>query len=329
MKCPYCSKEIGDEAIICGHCGRAVMESADPSFTEVTGFDQEQVLFEARDEKRHYTWQLANVELDPVARTLAIYGFPAGIPEITIPVSEIARCEIIESVDIPRDRNRTSGGDISGGSDLGDLVLGLLFIVLFAIFEATIENFRAKRTKMPVLRLTQSRCDNLGQGWVIDLRSDKRGNEGRAATLEMAHRVVAMLCLTGYAGAIPEEVSLPEDPEAFVKETRVTQEQLVRRASIGRVLKWSSIAGAIVGLLIGWQHGSHLQSHGCDCPDFTVGPLVGLSVGAVVGTGLGAAIEWRQNRTAGMLAGAAAAAVVASITALVVRFLVTILVCYW
>ena len=26
MQCPYCSEEIEDEAIICGHCGRAVVE---------------------------------------------------------------------------------------------------------------------------------------------------------------------------------------------------------------------------------------------------------------------------------------------------------------
>ena len=71
---------------------------------------------------------------------------------------------------------------------MDDLVLGLLLVVFVAVSEAIIENVRAKKTRVPVLRLTQSRDDDSGQGWVIDLRSDKRGNKGRAATLATEER---------------------------------------------------------------------------------------------------------------------------------------------
>jgi hypothetical protein len=292
-------------------------------------FEEEQILFEAQDGTTRHVWQPAQLQLRPAAGIITVTGSAVGRPTITVPSSTITRCEIIEREDIPRDTSQKWEGGAAGGSDLGDLFLGLLLTVSLAVFEAIIETVRAKKTTVPVLRLIQSEGDGRDQCWVIDLRSEKRGRRGQAATLKMARRVVAMLCLTGYAGAIPEEPSLPTDLEAFVKGTGVTQDQLTRRAAIGRVLKWSPVAGLIVGLLIGWQHAFHLQSRGCESPDFAVGPLVGLFVGAVVGAGLGAAFERRTNRIAVMIAGGIAAAVVASITALVVRFLVMILVCYW
>jgi hypothetical protein len=291
-------------------------------------FEEGQILFEARDGATRHVWQPALLQLRPATGIITLTGSALGRPTITVPSSTITRCEIIEREDIPRDTSQKWEGGAAGGSDLGDLLLGLLLTMLLAVLETVVEAIRAKKTTVPVLRLTQSTGDGRDQCWMIDLRSERRGRRGRAATLKMAHRVVAMLCLTGYAGAIPEELSLPKDLEAFVKGTGVTQDQLARRAAIGRVLKWSPVAGLIIGLLIGWQHAFHLQSRGCESPDFTVGPLVGLFMGAVVGAGLGAALERRTNRIAVMIAGGIAAAVVASITALVVRFLIMILVCY-
>jgi len=174
------------------------------------GFEKEQFLFEAEDGTRYYTWRSARVELEPVAGTITIYGYHVGKLTITVPVSEIASCEIVEREET---KYYSRGLEASGcGTDL----VGLLLLRFIAIIEGII----AKNTMVPVIKLTQSATDDSGQGWVIHLRSRRRGHLGRVATFEMAHRIVAFLRQTGYNGTIPEERSVPTDLEASLKNQR-------------------------------------------------------------------------------------------------------------
>jgi len=144
----------------------------------------EQVVFEAEDETRYYKWRSASVKLEPVAGTITIYTYP----EITVPVSEIASCEIVEREDIRYFS-----------------LLDFLFTVLLVSESAFIEGMTAKKnTMVPVIKLTQSTSDDSGQGWVIHLRSRRRGQRGRVATFEMAHRIVAFLRQNGYSGPMPD-----------------------------------------------------------------------------------------------------------------------------
>ena len=211
------------------------MRPTGSSSSEANMFDQEQVLFEAKDEKRHYTWQPASVELDPVARALTIYGSPDGTPEITIPVSGIASCEIVEREDISRNLGHMGGDPLS---------------LLLDVFLWIIDVLVAKATKVPVIKLTQSRSDDSGQGWVGHLRSQRRGHRGQVATFRMAQRMVAFLRRSGYDGAIPEELSVPRDLEASLKLRRIVA------GSLAIVLAW------IAAVLFGSSVGSYMMGDG-------------------------------------------------------------------
>jgi hypothetical protein len=101
--------------------------------------------------------------------------------------------------------------EVSGGG--GDL-LGLVVDLLLVVFRALIDHLFTRSTKVQVLKLTQSASYDSRQGWVIHLRSSRRGEKGQVATLQMARRFVAFLRQAGYRGAIPEELSVPMDLEA-------------------------------------------------------------------------------------------------------------------
>lgn len=178
------------------------------------------VFFEAKDQTSHHAWQLAGVDLNPVAGEFTIHGYPYGEPEITVPVSEIASCEMVEREDITRNLTRTlEAGGCGGSGDWADLLLIPLMLLTYAFLEV-MDRTLARSTKVPVLKLTQSPSDGSSQGWVIHLRSKNRGRRGQVETLEMAGHVAAFLRQTGYRGTMPEELGGPsEDPGVSVRES--------------------------------------------------------------------------------------------------------------
>lgn len=113
----------------------------------------------------------------------------------------------MEREDIPYLRRGWS--DRESGSNLGCLlVAGLIKLFDRAVANATI---------VPVIKLTQSTSDDSGHGWVIHLRSDRRGRGGQVATFELAQRIVTFFHRSGYDGAIPEELSVPTDAGTWQK----------------------------------------------------------------------------------------------------------------
>jgi hypothetical protein len=97
------------------------------------------------------------------------------------------------------------------GSNLGCLLVAG-FINLF-------DRAVAQAGVVPTIKLTQATSNDTGQGWVVHLRSKKRGSKGQAETLEMARRFAAFLRQAGYEGAISRELSVPvEDLKASAKE---------------------------------------------------------------------------------------------------------------
>jgi hypothetical protein len=265
-------------------------------------FEEEQILFEAEDGKTRYTWQPARVELDPTAGIVTIQGYlddrlsslperlaytipvselpdgtptstvpvadiPDGWPMITVPVREITSCEIVERKDISRNLSRMLEGVGSGG-DVFSVLLGLLCVYLWII-----DVLVAKTTKVPVIKLMQSRSDDSGQGWVIHLRSQKSGHRGRVATFRMAQRIVAFLRRSGYDGAIPEELSVPRDSEASLKLRWIVT------GSLAIVLAW------IAAVFFGSSVGSYMM--GAGSPFWLVGNLASILEGISRGSRYG------------------------------------------
>lgn len=201
------SGQDGDSGVYCAFHYQVVVDRAN---LQVVGTES-QVLFEAKDQTSHHTWQAAGIDLDPVAGELTIHGYPYGEPEITVPVGQIASCEMVEREDIKRNLTRTlEGGGCGGSGDWADLLLIPLLLLAYAFLEI-MDRILARSTKVPVLKLTQSLSDGSSQGWVIHLRSRKRGRRGQVETLKMAGRVVAFLRQAGYRGTMPEELSVPVD----------------------------------------------------------------------------------------------------------------------
>ena len=156
----------------------------------------EPVLFELEDETRYYKWRLGRVELDPIAGAITIHGDRNSRFTITIPVSEIIDCEIVEREDI------NTFGPMWSSTAYSDPSGGILTLLLAPL--AIIDTAAAKSTSFPVIKLTQAASGDQEQGWMIYLRSRKRGRNGQIATREMAHRVVVFLHQNGYCGPIPE-----------------------------------------------------------------------------------------------------------------------------
>lgn len=282
-----------------GEIKRVAHREDEASRWEEAGWAEEQVIFEAESQTGYCPWQLARVELEPVSGAVTICGHPDGAPTITVPVSEIVSCGIVEREDIKRNLIRImEGGGGPGSGSLGDVV----FMILLEIIDRSI----AKGTKVPVIKLTQSASGDSGQGWVVHLRSKRRGRKGQAATLEMAQRFVAFLRQSGYQGAIPDELTEPTELMTSLREKR-------RGRLLLSAVALSSLAGLVVGLVIGIGHAeqalSPVGSLACGA-----GFLVALAVGAVVGAVVGAAVTWRKDRMAGMIMGAISAAVVASLS---------------
>ena len=199
-----------NSGVYCAFHYRTVVERAN---LQAVGAELE-VLFEAEDQRSHHTWQAAGVDLDLEAGELTIHGHPYGEPEISIPVSGIASCEVVEREDITRNLARTlEGGGCGGSGDWADLLVIPLLLLTYAFLEV-VDRTLARSTKVPVLKLTQSPRDDSSQGWVIHMRSKKRGRRGQVNTLEMAGRVVAFLRQTGWRGTIPAELSASVAPEA-------------------------------------------------------------------------------------------------------------------
>ena len=162
----------------------------------------EQVLFEAEDETRLYRWQPGYLELDSAANVLTIHGHPRSKLSITVPVGEIASCEIVEREDIS-----TLGRTLFFWviyDETGAIGCPLAFLLgPVAILDA----IAAKKARFPVIKLTQATSGDSKGGWAIHLRSRKRRRRGRAATREMAHRVIAFLDQGGYSGPLPDPTS--------------------------------------------------------------------------------------------------------------------------
>jgi hypothetical protein len=163
------------------------------------------ILFEAEDETRCYTWRLARAELDPVAGAITICGARGKTPTITIHIREITGFEIV-----PREEISTlphlALGMLLADSDTG---LGCLLSVILAPI-AIIQAITSRRARVPVIKLTQSAGDGPGQGWVIHLRSRRRGSRGRVETRELAHRIADLLPRHGYSGSMPDLTDVAE-----------------------------------------------------------------------------------------------------------------------
>ena len=111
----------------------------------------EPILFEAEDETRFYEWQLGRAELDPATGTITIHGHSRQDLAITVPVDEIASCEIVEREDIS-----TLGHTLFSWviyDETGAIGCPLAFLLWpVAIIDAIV----AKRAGFPVIKLTQN-----------------------------------------------------------------------------------------------------------------------------------------------------------------------------
>lgn len=156
-------------------------------------------LLEAEDEERYYTWRPARAELDPVARTITLRGVYGGTPTITIPISEITGFEIVKREGIST-LSSVALGLLLADSNTG---FGCLLSILLAPV-AIVDRIISRRTRFPIIRLTQSGGAGSGQGWVIYMRSKKRGHRGREETREFARHIADLLHKYGYSGSMPD-----------------------------------------------------------------------------------------------------------------------------
>ena len=159
----------------------------------------EQVLFEAEDETRFYRWQPGHIELDPATGVLTIHGHPRNKLVITIPVSEIASCTIVEREDISTLGRTLFFWVIYDETGAIGCPLALLLGPV-----AILDAMAAKRARFPVIRLVEATSDDLHRGWTIHLRSRRRRRRGRVATQEMAQRVAKFLGQSGYGALMPD-----------------------------------------------------------------------------------------------------------------------------
>lgn len=58
-------------------------------------------MFQAKAEAGHYEWQLGRVDLEPVAGVITMCPTMDEKPAISVPVSEITHCEVVERKDSP------------------------------------------------------------------------------------------------------------------------------------------------------------------------------------------------------------------------------------
>ena len=274
--------------------GRALRAPAGTeSDMPVVGSEAERILVQIEGETGRHEWRTARLALDPAAGTVMISGYQTGVPRISIPVSEISGCEIVV-----REEGRDQDQAVSGGGDLaGAIFLGFIVLIGYA--------FR-KAGQVPAIRVTQSVSDGRRRQGVIHLRPAAMGDQGQAATAELARRMATFLRQSGYPGVIPGELSEPASFDALVRAKR-------RGGLLRAVIALSAFAGLVVGLLIGIGQGGQARSPAISLV-CGAGFLTALAVGAVVGAVVGAAVTWRNDRIAGIVTGAIAAAVAAPLS---------------
>ncbi len=257
------------------------------------GPEAERILVQIEGETGRHEWRTASLALDPVAGAIKISGYRAGVPRISIPVSEISGCEIVV-----KEGGRDQDPVVSGGGDLASAIfLGFIVLIGYAV---------GKAGQVPAIKVTQSVGDGERRQRVIHLRSTETGDRGQAATAEIARRMAAFLRRSGYSGVIPDELSEPASFESLLRAKR-------RGGLLRAVIALSAFAGLVVGLLIGIGQGGQAQSPAISLA-CGAGFLIALAVGAVVGAVVGAAVTWRNDRIAGIVAGAIAAAVAAPLS---------------
>lgn len=266
----------------------------------VKDFSEEPILFEPDDGDSAYEWLPGRVDLLPVAGAITVCEYPDKGLTITIPVSEITSCEIVEREEIPYLKRGWSDRDT--GSDLGCLLLAG-FINLF-------DRAMAQAGVVPTIKLTQATSGDTGQGWVVHLRSQMRGRRGRVATFEMAQRIATFLRGAGYGGAMAE--ALEDRAQQALGKSETGQGMLGQRSrSPILFVLVSPLAGLVVGLLLGLWHPEQSLFGELACG---AGFLVATVLGAVVGAFAGRAVQGRTGGTPGILVSAILAAVVAAVS---------------
>jgi hypothetical protein len=158
--------------------------------------EAEFILFEGEDEKRLYSWRLAQLKLDEIAGAITIQGVSGQQWTISIPVKEISGFEIVMSESINAWLHDPPVAR-QGTNTLADIPI----LISNAIIRSG--SRRKIRTPVRVLKLTQLSSEP-NQGWVIQMRSSKKGDAGREETRRLADRLSEFLAQNGYSGLMPE-----------------------------------------------------------------------------------------------------------------------------
>jgi hypothetical protein len=159
----------------------------------------EAIFFEVRDKTGYYTWRAGRAECDPGEGVITVYDVQGKSPVLTVPISQIAGFEITMREGISL-LTHIAFGLLLADSDSG---YGCLLSLILAPV-AAIERLVTKRTRFPVIQLTQSAGDPAEQEWGLWIRSRMRGHHGRVKTREFANHLADVLRESGYSGRMPD-----------------------------------------------------------------------------------------------------------------------------